>query len=182
MNNNQPAAQGPPCCDRCRRPAGFMLYGWCANCLAVAKAELEAATRHSAEGGELGVSADVARRLLELREVIARMESSELQGEAWHILYSIANPAFDSLRPWVQLEARATTPADERPLRRKRMTNDVRCQHCGNEFELELSPPIPRGTMCIRCFEAGHEGSREACLVCADERAQEERCVDQKKD
>lgn len=62
----------------------------------------------------LGVSPSVARKLLELRDAIARSDGYSKDGsnaaDAWHILYSIADPEFSSLTPWAKLESLAASP------------------------------------------------------------------------
>jgi hypothetical protein len=46
------------------------------------------------------VSPEVARKLLAIRDELAKPDYDE----AYHILYSIANPKFDSYQPWELLE------------------------------------------------------------------------------
>lgn len=43
---------------------------------------------------------DVAEKLLRVRDAL----TAEDYNEAWHWLYSIANPEFDSFTPWAELE------------------------------------------------------------------------------
>lgn len=50
---------------------------------------------------------EIAAKLIRLRDVLARMESSELVNEAWHTLYSIADPEIASFYPWTKLEEMA---------------------------------------------------------------------------
>jgi hypothetical protein len=44
----------------------------------------------SLESADLGVSPAVAKKLIQLREVVARSNEMVVAEEAWHILYSIA--------------------------------------------------------------------------------------------
>lgn len=67
------------------------------------------------EAQGLGVTPEVAQKLLALRHVIARMEGTELQQEAWHILYKIADPEVVSLTPWAELERIAALRARAAP-------------------------------------------------------------------
>lgn len=51
-----------------------------------------------AVGGSL--PPDIARRILEVRDALAKGD----QEEAYHWLYSIASPGFDKTDPWADLE------------------------------------------------------------------------------
>lgn len=54
--------------------------------------------------GACRVTPEVAAKLIHLRDTLAKMESSELVNEAWHTLYSIADPEIASFTPWSELE------------------------------------------------------------------------------
>lgn len=56
---------------------------------------------------------DVARKLLAIRDALIPMESDGVGGlldEAYHQLYSIADPEFKYYHPWEILEQRAKLP------------------------------------------------------------------------
>jgi len=46
---------------------------------------------------------DVAEKILKSRDALLKEDYEE----AYHVLYSIANPDFDSIEPWVELEIAA---------------------------------------------------------------------------
>jgi len=54
---------------------------------------------------------DVARKIIAARDAIANEDTSE----AWHQLYSIADPSFESVTPWAILEAKSNVKDEPRP-------------------------------------------------------------------
>lgn len=52
---------------------------------------------------ELGVTPEVARKLLKVREACANSDIND----AWYWLTKIADPEIESLTPWAKLEAAA---------------------------------------------------------------------------
>lgn len=53
----------------------------------------------------------MARKIIAARDAIANEDTSE----AWHQLYSIADPSFESVTPWAILEAKSNVKDEPRP-------------------------------------------------------------------
>lgn len=56
------------------------------------------------------IPSDVARKIIAARDALLREDTSE----AWHQLYSIADPRFESVTPWAILEAQSNIEDDRR--------------------------------------------------------------------
>ena len=70
--------------------------------------ELGAATGCTAPSA---IPSDVARKIIAARDALIRKDIDE----AWHQLYSIADPRFESYTPWARIEAQRNDKAQPRP-------------------------------------------------------------------
>lgn len=96
--------------DDCRTPMWCRGKSRCPNATSA-----EGTREHAASLGALALAtcwtapsaipSDVARKIIAARDALAKGDTNE----AWHQLYSIADPRFESVTPWANLEAQSNS-------------------------------------------------------------------------